>query len=214
MNHHHCNTRTGLVTLYSAALLTLASGCAYQATVPIVDTPHSPYGARTLPGAWELHVSGHEHLRGDAESPSFACGAHNYPFDYALSFRESMWSALSPRVNELRLARGQPEGDGVAGVIRVQATDAGASVRFRAGIFVGGVNTSASIAASITVEANGETLMQANLRGDGWGKGSGNCPVGAAVLQLAAEHALRDLIARIIERLESDPALLAYAEGA
>ena len=110
------------------------------------------------------------------------------------------------------MVRGQSEDDGVAGVIRVHATDAGAIVRFRAGLFVAGISASASIAASVTVEAHGETLMMAGLRGDGAGEGAGNCPVGASVVRVAAEQAFIALIARIVERLESDPALLAYAE--
>ena len=199
-------------------LVFLVSGCAYQATVRPQSNAGDYLSFGAVPGAWALHVGGYEHLRGEANLTTFACGAHTYPFNYALAFRDSVWATLERRVGSLELARsadrGTLENGEHDGLIIVHATAASATLAFQGGMFgTPKANGHASLSVSITVEGRDGRILSTTVTGAGTANGAGACPIGRDVIRIAAETALSNLLQEAGATFSNHPYITAYASS-
>lgn len=208
--------RNFLILLFSLAV---AEGCTYQSAVspaPSYDV-YSGYDDK-VPGAWALSVTGQENLVGEADMVSYACSAHNYPFNYAGPFTESTISTLGNLVADLQLMESEPtysslSNQGLSSIIRVNAEKASTELEINTGFWTGKPRSEVRITSSITVEGEPGRLMGTTVSGTGTSRISGNCAKGAEVIKHAAQDALEDLMRNMGERLSNSPRVREYARG-
>jgi hypothetical protein len=201
----------------AAAALALA-GCAYNAPVAVAPNlnVYSSYGEK-LPGRYALLVDG-EAFSQTVRPTGYQCSAHSFPLDMKDAFRQSTIQTIRQIVDDVEIVQSPLSADaleraGLRGQIIVRADSMTARIQFIPGFWSATTDSNVDLTANMSVDGPAGRLLGTTAEGTGHGQGEAGafCGGGATAVAEASEHATKQLLGQLGERLSNSPRLRAVA---
>ena len=196
--------------LFVGFLSVCLASCTYQAQVQ--DTPSfsvmSNYGDQVA-GLWLLYVDARP-LERPIKPTTFACSAHKFPISVAGPFATSVRQTLDNVVDQIEVVQGPVTRDqlaarGAKGFIVVRGEEVRAKLEVKPGFWAAGMDSSATVIASLAVEGKQGRLLGTTVEGAGIATADAGavCEGGAKALADAVGQGMGDTMRKLGEAVSN-----------
>jgi len=195
-----------------AAWAVILWGCSYEA--PALSGPQPDIYSADLgkvPGRWAMtiYVNGIDQT---VHPTGFKCSVNDYPLTVSSAFAQSAYATFDTVIDKVEpierpLAASSLSKNGFDGIVRLKGDSLRARLSFSPGLVAGAVQAEVELDASVEVDDRTGHVgsVHASGRGTATSEGGVFCEGGATALQLAAERAMRDVVATLAEHVAEMP---------
>jgi len=167
-----------------------------------------------IPGRWVVTLDSVGTLAGQITMGSYACSAHNYPFDAGDSFKTSTISTLEQVFDTIEHRQAPPtreqmQSEGIAGVVMIRVDNFTPKATCTQGFWSMSCTSNVELALGVKIEGPNGSLFASSVgsQRSADGDAGGACGGVSNVVSDAYRNSLRETMERLAERVGSAPKL-------
>lgn len=185
-----------------ALVLGALGGCAHKAEVLGTSAAYEVMSDRKTAGTAYVIVSDDLAQLERVVKPGFACGAHSYPVSFGPAIRSSIARTVEAAFQDAIVLTSESLSPRNGAMFAFKLDEFNPRLRFIPGFFVPTADASVEFAMRVSAtNAAGKIYSTTTVRGTGQATEDGGCEVGASVLAVASQKALRVALESFVSRV-------------